>query len=459
MSEGSVQNAIRPRAACRPRAVACSVAGFAAAIGLVAPVAVAHAQGDAPAAEVRGQGLGFPVTPKARLHVGIDTSIGYDTNPFRAPAGVPGQTVLADAKAAFRPGLELNVPGSNYAFDLRGGVHIVQFFGTEGSANSRFGGDVGAGLMLGSGRSVVGFELIENLTRTPSFFAFGSAARPQATGSTGPSGFANIGADEYALAQWYNRGLANFVLRPGGGALEVRLGYGNEINAYDDTATAGGTIGNPTAIRHLFNFETKLRFLPRTALVLGADLSLFGTNNNGGVTREATPINASVGVQGQLTERLQLSLRAGYSDALVWNSGYFSGGEADTNIRTPLFIVGVDYDLGSVALGLGYVRNVRPIIFSDAFVVDAFRAKVQWAPGNGRLVLTLGGQAEIRTFATKAGQFIGIVDARAEFWFFEFLRAGLSNQLLIQQRSNDADVTLAADAVRNLLMAGIGLYY
>lgn len=458
MSEGSVQNTSRPRAM-RRSAVTTFSAGFAVAVGLLAPLTAAHAQGDAPPAEVRGQGMGFPVTQKARLHVGIDTSVGYDTNPFRAPSGVPGQTVLADAKAAFRPGLELNVPGSNYAFDLRGGVHIVQFFGTEGSATSRFGGDVGAGLLLGSGRSVVGFELSNNLTRTPSFFAFGSAARPQATGAAGPSGFANIGADEYSLAQWYNRGLANFVLRPGGGALEFRLGYGNEINAYDDTVTASGTIGNPTAIRHLFNFETKLRFLPRTALVLGADLSLFGTNNNGGVTREATPLNVSVGVQGQLTERLQLSLRAGYSDALVWNTGFFSGGEAVTNIRTPLIIVGVDYDLGSVAFGLGYVRNVRPIIFSDAFVVDAFRAKVQWAPGNGRLVLTLGGQAEIRTFAAKSGQFIGIVDARAEFWFFEFLRAGISNQLLVQQRSNDADPTLAADAVRNLLMAGIGLYY
>lgn len=385
-------------------------------------------------------GLGFPIGTKSRIHTNFETSAGFDSNPVRqvAAAGVPAPE-KSDWKAQFRPMINVDVPGESLNFGFRSMLLIEQFFGTQGSAKTHFGGHLGLNLGLGSEQSVVGFELNDSLSRTPTFF--------QELGQ-------GLAGDELNLLQWRNKGLANLILRPGGGALEFRLGYGNDLGFYDSA---------PTSERHMINFEAKLRFLPKTALVFGGDLSFFSSQTRAqfpASPNKGTPLALTLGLQGQITTRMTATARVGYGDSLVWAGDFFSTA-ALSNVRTFITNLRVGFAFTpSSELSLGYDRTVRPVIVNDAYISDAINARVQWGIMGGRLTLGAYGLLEFRTFASPAAQRIVTGDFRAEYWFFDWLRGVLDYQLINQF----ADRTVAASATlpnytRHQVMLGVGFYY
>lgn len=375
---------------------------------------------------------GFPIGEKSRIHTNFDTAIGFDSNPPRV------DPATSDWKAHFRPSIEVDVPGSSVDLGLRGQFFIEQFFGTSGQAgDTKFGGDVGARLRLGSEDSVVGFELRDTLARTPSFFAE----------------LGTVGADEIRLEQWHNRGLANLVLRPGGGALEFRLGYGNELLLYDQL---------PKSQNHTANLEAKWKFFPKTALVFGADLGFFSATTVGGSeTNRASPLNISLGLQGQITPRLSTMLRVGYGDTFSWSGDFFST-IASENVRTVIVMTDFTYALmpGS-SISIGFNRLVRPVILLDSYSSNAPYAKIQLSLMS-RLMFGVYGSYEFREFGGAGAQTgstqVAMVDTRVDYWFFEFLKGGLVYQL-VHQTQGDAANPLLEEFTRHQALFTVGLYY
>ncbi|MFO0725569.1 MAG: hypothetical protein U1E65_17430 [Myxococcota bacterium] len=383
-------------------------------------------------------GPGFPIGTKSRIHTNFDAATGFDSNPPRLEA-VPANGV-ADFKAQFRPSINVDVPGESASFGLQSTLMIEQFFGTSGAkSDTRVGGHVGLSLNLGSDTSVVGFELNDTLSRTPTFF-----------NDLGQG----LATDEINLVQWRNKGLTNLVLRPGGGALEFRLGYGNDLAFYDRA---------PTSQRHLINFEAKLRFLPKTALVFGGDFSFFTPQANGGFLttgKKSTPLSLTIGLQGQITTLLTATARVGYGDSLVWQGDFF-GASANTSVRTFIANLHLGYAFTPTSeVDLGYDRTVKPVILNDAYTSDAISARILWGIMGGRLTLGAFGSLEFRTFDARGSQRNVIGDFRAEYWFLDWLRGLVDYQVINQYADSASALALSLPVyTRHQVLLGVGFYY
>ena len=404
-------------------------------------------------AQHAGATTGFPIGEKSRIHTHLDLAVGVDSNSLRqrspAEGEVGGPDPESDWKAQIKPGVSVEVPGTSAALSLRSYLLIEQFFGSGSNASdTEVGGSVGADLRLGSAKSVVGLELKDTLTRTP--FTF--------------EDLGTIGSDELLFPVWYNRGRVNGVLRPGGGALEFRLGYGNEMRFFDEQL--------PDSQRHAAEFEAKLKFLPKTAAIFAADMSFFSAETDPedgptGATNRATPYNVWLGLQGQITSRISGLARVGFGDTLSWTGDYFSE-VAPQNIRTVIAGVNLTYDFfAASSISVGYDRAVRPIILLDTYTSDSVSARLTLGVGD-RLAFGLMGIYEHRAFGddpndpsrpADLSSDVVIGDARVEYWFFEFLRAGLAYSV-INQSADDASVNLGLYSyTRHQGMLTAGLFY
>jgi hypothetical protein len=376
-----------------------------------------------PEAAATAQTSGFPIGDKSRIHTTLDLGAGYDTNPYRNP---PGQEV-GDARAEIYPGLDINVPGHAIHFDLGSKLTIDRYFGVNGAvAQTIFGGNINVAFGAGGNDSPVSFELFNTVTRTPTFF----------------NEVGTAGSQELKFREWANRGLAMLVFRPGGGALEIRGGYSNNLSFYDNL---------PQAQQHGMLVEAKLRFLPKTAAIFGGDLSFFSTTNDPSMsTHKSAPYDVYIGLQGQILTRLAANLRVGFQDALTFTDGFFSGvttADQRTVVGTAQLAYSF-YDRGTVTVG--YRRRIFSVIILDSYVGDAAQARLTFGIGP-RLNLDVFGEFENRNFA---GQGMGdshsaqIVtgDVRMEYFFFDWL-SGLLGYQLLHQDSNETTGSLPASAI------------
>jgi len=380
---------------------------------------------------------GFPLGEKSRVHTMLDLGVGYDSNRASNGAG----TRIDDWRAQFLPAISVNVPGSSITLDALAQLSIQTYFGTNAllASDAFVGGNVNISFTAGGGDSVVGFELTEGLFRTPSFL------------SVDQEGIGTIGVEEISFLQWYNRTEANMVLRPGGGALEFRIGYGNELRLFDELAEAQ---------KHQALFEAKLRFLPKTAITFNADLGFYSEDKD----YKANPYNLTVGLLGQVTQGLTTVVKVGYGDTLTYLRGEsFFGATSPNNIRSVIVTLRLEYTFDSgTSLTAGYDRVMRQAIgVGTGYAVDAPYLKAQVEIGE-RFTLAALGRIEFRTFAGPADRSskVYIADLRADYWFFDFLRGGVAYQMLSQD--SDAGVVIGAplpEATRHQVLLTMGLYY
>lgn len=377
-------------------------------------------------------GKGFPIGEKSRVHTRLDLGVVFDTNPDRFTDSV------SDWRMTARPGLAINVPGEHIEFNVGGKVAIDYYLGTGTQIDRAFvGGDVGLDFRAGSEKSVIALELGNHITRTPSFFA----------------DVGTVGSAERRFRQWYNVGAAHLVLRPGGGALEFRVGYTNRLSLYDDL---------PQSQRHGVAFETLWKFFPKTAVVFNADLSFFSASSIAGTldTLRSSPYNITLGLRGQLTQRLSLELAGGLGDSLTWSGDFFSD-LATTNQRTFIARAMASYAFTDLTeLTLGYDRSIIPVILLNSYSVDSpyLRLKVGVGP---RLSFQGMARYEFRSFQTDRTAHLIIGDIRAEYWFFDFLNASLAYQVMFQDPSNgiNAGDTLLDDFTRHQVLFTVGFHY
>lgn len=410
---------------------------------LISGLGIASALVAGPALARPDETRGFPLGEKSRIHTALDMGVGYDSNPVSAPSAA----VVDDWKAHFLPSVSVDVPGSSVSLTGRAQLTIEQFFGTNSgkAADTYFGGQLALSFSAGSDESVVGLEVRESLIRTPTFV--GAA----------DGGIGALGAEQIGLVQWYNRGEANIVLRPGGGALEFRLGYGNELRLFDSSSEAQ---------KHMAKLQAKLRFLPKTAAVFDADFGFYSelSGGNTGDVYRGNPFNISVGLLGQLTTAISVIARIGFGDTLSYQQNQdFFGTANEGSIRSLIANARVQYTFGNgSSVALGYDRTVRnAIAVGGGFVSDSPYAKIEILVGD-RFTFSTVGRLEFRTFGGTndvTGQ-VYSADVRADYWFFDFLRGGAAYQVLATDGAGTfGGNTPVPVAARHQILLTTGLYY
>lgn len=384
---------------------------------------------------------GFPLADGAALHADVSISTLYDTNPGRVDPEQTttlenGQQVQSteqpDARLVIRPGLSIEFFGPKASLDFSAHANINRSLGLEDSQGSTDpGGDIGVDFAVGKGRAPVGFELKNTFIRTPVLL--------DEKGS--------ISADEFAFPAYVNVGEARFVFRPGGGALELRTGYRNQLLLYDTL---------PSTQLHGGTFEARYRFLPKTALIVSAELSGFDATPGSlaptgeqlpeasAETRKATPLNVMASLRGQLTSKVAVTLGAGYGNALTTDGDFFEGVSA-ANSESVIAEATIEYrPIVNLVTEVGFQRDVAPIVLLDSYVGNSGFLSLDYLIG-GRLSLGASGSIDSREYGRsirgdRRDAIVYSADASVSYQFFPFLTGGLDYRVINQSSEGPADV-------------------
>jgi hypothetical protein len=311
------------------------------------------------AAVCEARGIGIKAGA-GRLHPALDLDLVYDSNASYRTDDAVGDLILR-----IRPGITLSFPSEKVSFDLSGKVGYDYFFGVEESATSDLS------TVAGDADLRVGF----NPAGQVSFFiedSFTRSGDPRYTSLSGRFDRTN------------NEAKAHLQVKPGGGALLFDLAYGFFLDIYDDNP---GTQGM-SSYGHRIYFSGKWKFLPKTAVTLDFDSDLRRYTESyewGGANPDVNAIRATVGLLGQISPSISLTVKAGYGDSLL-GSGYTGG-----DYRSVIGQAELTYKAGTTFIQAGYVRNFQPVPLYAYFGQDRGYARLrQQIAGRFSLSLDLG---------------------------------------------------------------------
>jgi len=184
----------------------------------------------------------------------------------------------------------------------------------------------------------------------------------------------------------YNRAAARVAIHPGGGALNVQLGYGYVFNMYDD-------FGKGDYQEHDFEFLTTWRFYPKTAAFISATGSLKdweSSNDPTVVLVDNKPLRVSAGLNGYFTKKIAALLSVGYG------AGFYDKGPDFEHVIGQAELT---YKIApSVLTAIGYRRNFSDSFYANYYGDDSIylRANMRFAR---RVSLTLLGSFHFLQYA------------------------------------------------------------
>lgn len=422
-------------------------------LGVALPALVGGLPTSAGAQIYYGTTTGFPVGQKSRIHTSLDLGMVFDSNAQRLDVDnslrVVGEDGPMDSwRATIRPRLALNVPGTSLKLDLGMGLQINQTFGNDSERirGVSFGGDIQMALTVGSPGSLLAFRLSNAFVRTPVIL----------------DELGTIQSDEFRFKEWNDRLEARLTLRPGGRALEFDVGYLFYLQVYDDDSLDDQQ-------RHGGIFEARWKFFPKTAVVVRGEVTRFvpfeAGEGGSAVTRGGTPISVTLGAVGQVTTKISAELTVGYGHTLSDDANLSISGLVGNAIVT--------YDFSpSTSLSVGYRRRIQPIVVLNSYSADAPFVRFQSA-FLGRLILSVFGTYEYRVYESPSlgqnqdeateGVHSGVAELRADYWFFEWLNAGVRYRFLAQKPNSEqipaAGEFLLQDYRRHQVMLNVGFRY
>ncbi len=390
---------------------------FAALIGVVVAPALALAQsapaGAAPAAAVEGAGIALG--ERLVLHLGVGAEVRYDSNVFFENVN-PTQGIALrltprfylSTKNAQRPNADGTVSPHKVEFKLGAGLDYREWLYSNTGARPprQFNVTANFGLTLFPTGPVT-IDIYDNYVR---------AAQPA------------YGAVNYNLDRNLNEVGFRLRIKPGGGRLELQIGYAFGIDLWEvDALKPYDNFYHHSTIRLLW------KFLPKTAVYIQGDNVAYQYRNpNAGVIRpEGYPLRVIAGLNGLLTAKLSFDLYAGYANgfyqagpspntgiagvSLTWRPYALSSGTLSYRHDFINTLLGVYADIDNVSLSwsqqfwrfLGYVRfayqNTRyqgitingmiPVIAADGQRTDngfTFNARVDYFAYKNFLALSLG---------------------------------------------------------------------
>ena len=258
----------------------------------------------------------------ARLHPFLDFHSNFVSNPNR----VGSDSSTSDLALTVRPGFNLELNGNDTELFLTGAGEYKHY--------------------LGLNEDAAGESVTSNLSRWNANLAMDSKFLKQ--GSAPLRLKLDYSHNEDPQNQTQNQRLTHDLIdvglgvdmTPGGGALKVSLDYRPTFDIYTEANKSLSTH------RHVANFKTLWKFLPKTATFLEAKFDALMYMNNetaltigsDGVTTDSDTSGATnivnkdfqvasvyTGMTGRITEKFGLILRAGYGQALLATEDLVTG--------------------------------------------------------------------------------------------------------------------------------------
>lgn len=195
------------------------------------------------------------------------------------------------------------------------------------------------------------------------------------------------------------------LFRPGGGALQLGLGYAYVLDLFDEFSSGDQTY-------HRVGAHVAWRFFPLTVAYLDADFRIvdydeaFGNPALGLENTSSMPLRVVVGLNGNITKRLALLVEAGWAHGFYEDGPSFSG---------PLGRARVSYRFTETTLAqLGYAHSFEDSLYANFYSEHRVFANVQQALW-GRLRLAADFAYHYVTFASfepAAGSDVSVTEKR-----------------------------------------------
>lgn len=389
------------------------------------------------------QGLGFKLSEdgRTRIHVGVDSGVGFETNPYATPLAKTFSNFSAGVLGRVRPSIAFNHPGSMIAFDVFAafdyGIMLSVPTFSDGSQYFLNQTEMQAEMEIGRG-AMFSFVLADN---------FAHRIDP---------GFVTIGS---VLSSVTNDIRAGAEIKPGGGTLSLKADTYFSVQKYYDIVGAvtgflgqSATDGNALPTETLDNLSLGLRgrldyrFLPKTGVFAEAKTGFHFYYFDYQNSPISFPTHVSVGLMGQFTQKLGGLLQVGYGNPFTYqlNSNTFDsltfvGLEAQGELRWAV--------TQSTGFSLGALRRVAPVplyqhVTNNRAYVDLtqtlgdsllFRSNVGYSVLQfGRdLSDTSESQTTQTLFLSQGSRYDGHLDFQVliAYYLWDWLSFGLSNDL------------------------------
>ena len=351
--------------------------------------------GGGPAMGTANGPFGVKLGEGSLLHASLGADIGYDSNVFYSSqpisATVAHVTPAADISNASRDG----TPDAVY-YDLAASLVYREYLsgGDEVRAQRAFNPTV-AGLLRFSSKQTLSLSLSDSFTRTED--------PPYEEGLA-------------AIAHDRNVGSLQLKIAPGGGRVQVLLGFTNILDLYEtDLYKTGNNMTNTGTL------DLSWRWLPKTALFVQVSQGAvtYLESKSGNVA--SYPFNATAGLRGLLTQKLALRLAAGYGYGF-----YASGGANPSGFGDVILIGEFNYIMSMTSqAGLGYTHQFQNSPFVGNFYnLDAVYGALRELIG-GRVAVSANGRFENRAYYGTEAAIQGRTD--------KIVTAGLTADYMIQR--------------------------
>lgn len=399
---------------------------IAAVCGLTFVPALAYAQ-DQPWLKDRRytEGIGYRVGD-FELHPGLAGEFGYDSNFYHRSDQDFGGDVGA-LRIRITPSFSFSTlspqrrevtPGASPPdVTFRGGVSATynEFIGVSGPAGDtgkdgiskqrNVGVEADTQLGILPGRPVSG-DLYANFVRTITPTQVGVIATPSGV-----------------QANTFNRDSprvgGEFIVAPGGGLLDMRLGYDFSATVFEDSLYT-----SLTSLQHQISLRGRWRFLPRTALIFDGTQG-FISYPNGGFKTDSHPLRTQLGVNGLITNSFALLAEAGWGASFYKPTGQEDFDSVIGRLELKWFITpnpSTDPQAATLALSsvaVGFQRDFADSYIGTFFEQDKGYAKLSYFFGGAFLVVLDGDVGPVRyPNITAPVQITSFTDVRADASLF-----------------------------------------
>jgi hypothetical protein len=368
----------------------------------------------------------------ALLHAALGADIGYDSNVFYQ------QTPTSAAVVHVTPAVDINngerdgsVPDVFYNL---GANLLYREYLSGGDAVRRmraFNPSVG-GLLKLSSKQTLSLSLADTFARTQD-----PPYSPDATIIT------------------HDRNLASLELKvaPGGGRIQILLRLNNVLDLYETTGydnsnnmTNGGVL------------DLSWRWLPRTALFVQFSQGVVTYLKSDNKKVASYPFSATAGLRGLLTEKLGLTLSAGYTN------GFYASGAGPSGFGNVALMGELTYNMSLTSkAGLGYRHDfVNSPFVGNYYNADAVYAALREFIG-GRVATALSGRFENRSY--QGAQFartdqVVIGGLTADYVIQRFFYIGVGYTLTLAHSNNtDPLKNGGVDYTKHLIVGRLGVVY
>lgn len=304
---------------------------------------------------------GIKIGSKGRFHPRLYLNAGYNNNIFhrsyqseiRSAPGLPFADIKGAGLLSIRPGLQLYIPSESVVFELGGYANYSHFFNFTTLNTVTAKADLGVTFFP---RSVFSVTLKNNFSRssgdtTSANDMFARTMFNYAPGTQVGSAFITHNNETSLL----------FSIKPKGGALRFDLGYKFGFGLYPSADLDYHS--------HNISFDVKWSFFPRTAFTFDSSFKIVNyaprfNLSQSSANNDLKPLKIYVGVIGQLTDRILLTLRLG--------GGYsFTSTAANANVDNYGMLLGnIDFTYKfrlTTFLRLGFRHDFHESGFADYY--------------------------------------------------------------------------------------------